>query len=105
MPACSGSDLRDAHFVGIGMDVDDPTLAAHLQPLGRSALEHRMAAELRDHRLDRLQRAERLAAADAGERVDLVQNPRRLARLQAILQQEAWLEDDRLLGTRARTQA
>ena len=48
------------------------------------ALEHRMAAELGDHQLDRPQRAEGLAAAHAAERLGLVEHARLLARLAAV---------------------
>src|SRR4051794_9001611 len=64
-----------------------------------------MTAELADHRLDRLDRAEWLVAAHATEWLDFVQNARQLARLSGVPHQQTRLQRDGLFRTRAGTQA
>ena len=62
-------------------------------------------ASLADHRLDRPQRAEGLAAAHAAVRLGLVEHAQLLARLAAVGQPQARLQRDRVLGAGAGAQA
>ena len=61
--------------------------------------------ELGDHRLDRAQRAERLGAAHAAERLGFVEDARLPARLAAVGEEKARHERDRVLRAGARAQA
>jgi hypothetical protein len=87
------SQIGDAHFVRIGVDVDHAAVAAHLQPLGAAPWKAGWPASLAimPSMACRCRRACRSA-----RRVwlGLVQHPRRLAGLAAVGQPQARLQRD-----------
>src|SRR5439155_1013042 len=73
-PPGSFLEVENRRFGAIFHHVDDAAIAAHLQATqGPVAGKHRMAAELAEHAVDHLSRAERLATAHAMEWLGLVQ--------------------------------
>src|SRR6267143_5271333 len=74
-PPGSFLEVENRRFSAIFHHVDDAAIAAHLQATkGPLAGEHRVSAELAEHVVYHLPRAERFAAAHAMERLGLVQS-------------------------------
>ena len=85
----------------VAVDVDDAAVAAHLQPLGRGALERGVAGEL-GRSSPRSRAACRTACRSGRSRTArLVQHARLAARAAAVGEQQPRLERDRVLGAGA----